>query len=154
MLAYVTVLLVGMLRISSWFSTMRESAPFVIVLLSPCVRFPHSFPNAVVHTACVAGSVASFLYFVIVSLLMGWMTASQYGVVFIFLFAFTSNMYFAWRFLTCSFEWKLYVNRLRASCGMKIGVWMAIGRLDLVGVSVSCVVSFGMRRGKRRHFFT
>ena len=30
---------------------------------------------------------------------------------------------------------------------------MAIGLLDLVGVSVSCVASFGMRRGERRCFF-
>ena len=146
MLAYVTVLLVSMLQISLWLSTTRESVPFVFVLLSPCVRFPHSFPNAVVHTACVAGSAASFLYFVIVSPLMGWMTAAQYGFVFLFLFAFTSNIYFAWRFLTCSFAWKLYVNRLRASCVMNCGVWMVIGLLDLVGVSVSCVASFGMRR--------
>ena len=154
MLAYETVLLVGMLRISSWFSTMRESVPFVLVLLSPFVKFPHSFPNSVFHTACVAGSAASFLYYVIVSPLMGWMTAAQYGVVFLFLFAFTSNMYLAWRFLTCSFAWKLYVNRLRDSCVMKRGVWMAIDRLVLVGVSVSCVVSFGMRRGERRRLFT
>ena len=152
MLAYVTVLSVSMLQISSWFSKMRESAPFVLVLLYPCVRFPHSFPNAVVRTACVAGSAASFLYFVIVLPLLGWMTAAQYGFVFLFLFAFTSNMYFAWRFLTCSFSWKLYVNRLRASCVMNRGVWMAIGLLDLVGVSVYCVASFGMRRGERRHF--
>ena len=138
MLAYVTVILVGILRIYSWLSTMRESVPFVLVLLFPCVRFPHSFPYAVVHTACVAGSVDSFLYFVIVSMLMVWMTAAQYGVVFLFMFAFTSNIYLAWRFLTFSFAWKLYVNRLRASCVMKRGVWMAIGRLDLVGVSVSC----------------
>ena len=115
MLAYVTVLSVGMLRISSWLSTMRESVPFVFVLLSPCVRFSHSFPNAVVYTACVAGSAASFLYFVIVSPFMGWMMAAQYGFVYLFLFAFTSNMYFDWRFLACSFTWKLYVNRLRAS---------------------------------------
>ena len=78
---------------------------------------------------------------------MGWMTAAQYGFVFLFLFAFTSNMYFSWRVLTCSFAWKLYVNRMRASCVMKRGVWMAIGRLVLGGVSVSCGVSFGMRRG-------
>ena len=45
--------------------------PFVLVLLSPCVRFLHYFPNAVVHTAWVAGSAAIFLYFVIVSPLMG-----------------------------------------------------------------------------------
>ena len=128
--------------------------PFVLVLLSPCVRLPHSLPNAVFHTDCVSGSAASFLYFVIVSPLMGWMTAAQYGFVFLFLFDFTSNMYFAWSFLTCSFAWKLYVNRLRASCVMKRGVWMDISRLNLVGVSVSCVVSFGMRRGERRRFFT
>ena len=84
MLAYVTVLSVVMLQISLWFSTMRESVPMVLVLLSPCVRFPHYFPNAVVHTACVAGSAASFLYFVIVSPLMGWMTAAQYGFCFYF----------------------------------------------------------------------
>ena len=139
MLAYVTVLSVGMLRISLWFSMMRESLPFVFVLLSHCVRFPHSFPNAVVHTACVAGSVASFLYFVIDSPLMGWMTAAQYGFVFLFLFAFTSNMCFDWLFLTCSFAWKLYVNRLKASCVMNRGVWIAIGLLDRFGVSISCV---------------
>ena len=37
---------------------------------------------------------------------------------------------------------------------MKRGVWMSIGRLILGGVSVSCVVSFGMRRGERLCFFT
>ena len=148
MLAYVTVLSVGMLRISSWLSKMRESVPFFHVFLSPCVIFPHSFPNAVVHTAWVAGSAAGFLYFLIVSPLMGWMAAAQYGAVFLFLFAFTSNMCLAWRFLTCSFVWKLYVNRLRASCVMKRGFRMAIGRLVLGGVSVSCGVSFGMRRGE------
>ena len=103
MLEYETVLSVGMIRISSWLRTMRESVPFVLVLLSPCVRFPHSFPNAVVHTAWVAGSAASFLYFVIVSPLMGWMTEENYGKVFLFLLDFTSNMCLAWRFLTCSF---------------------------------------------------
>ena len=154
MLAYVTVLSVGMFQISLWLSTMRESVPFVLVLLSPCVRFPHSFPNAVVHTAWVAGSAASFFYFVIVSPLMGWMTAAQYSAVFLFMFDFISNMCFAWRFLTCSFEWKLYVNRLRAYCVMKCGVWMDIGRLVLGGVSVPCGVSFGMRHGERRRFFT
>ena len=154
MLAYVTVLFVGMLRISSWLSTMRESVSFVLVLLSPCVRFPHSFPNAIVHTAWVAGSAASFLYFLIVSPLMGWITAAQYGAVFLFLFDFTSNMCLAWRFLTCSFVWKLYLNRLRASCVMKLGVWVAIGQLVLFGVSVPCGVSYGMRRGERRRFFT
>ena len=126
--------------------------PFFLILLSLCVRFPHSFPNAVVHTTYMAGSAASFLYFVIVSPLMGWMTAAHYGFVFLFLFDFTSNMYFAWRFLTCSFAWKLHVNRLRASCVMNRGVCMAIGLLDLVGVFVSCVASFGMRRGERRRF--
>ena len=35
---------------------------------------------------------------------------------------------------------------------MNRGIWMAIGLLDLVGVSVSCVGSFGMRRGERRRF--
>ena len=75
--------------------------PFVLVLLSPCVRFPYSFPNAVVHTACVAGSAASFLYFVIISPLMGWMMTAQYDFVFLFLFALTSKMYFAWSFITC-----------------------------------------------------
>ena len=30
---------------------------------------------------------------------------------------------------------------------MKRGVWMDIGRLDLVGVSVSCVIPFGMSVG-------
>ena len=41
-----------------------------------------------------------FLVFVIVSPLMGWMTAAQYGVLLLFLLDFTSNSYFAWRFLT------------------------------------------------------
>ena len=63
-------------------------------------------------------------------------------------------MYFAWRFLTCLFAWKLYVNRLRASCVINRGVWMAIGLLDCFGVSVSCVASFGMRRGERRLFLS
>ena len=67
-------------------------------------------------------------------------------------FAFTSNMYFAWHFLTCSFAWKLYVNMLRASCVINRGVWMAIGLLDIVGVTVSCVASFGRRRGERCRF--
>ena len=31
-------------------------------------------------------------------------------------------------------------------------VWMDIGLLDLVGVAVSCVASFGMRRGERYRF--
>ena len=154
MLAYVTVLSVGMFRISSYLSTMRESVPFVLVLLSPCVRFPHSFPDASVHTAWVAGSAVSFLYFVIVSPLMGWMTAAQYGAVFLFLLDFTSNMCLAWHFLTCSFSWKLYVKRLRASCVMKRGICMAIGRLFFGGVSVTCGVSFGTRRGEHHRFFT
>ena len=98
MLAYVTVLFVVMFRISSWLITMRESVPFFLVLLSPCVRFPHSFPNAVVHTAWVAGSAAIFFNFVIVSQLMVWMTAAQYGAEFLFLFDFISNMCLAWFF--------------------------------------------------------
>ena len=68
------------------------------------------------------------------------MMAAQYGAVLLFLFDFTSNMCLAWRFLTCSFAWKLYMNRLRASCVMKRGVWMDIGRLVLGGVSVPCGV--------------
>ena len=154
MLAYVTVLSVGMFRISSWLSTMRESVPFVLVLLSTCVRFPHSFPNSVVHTAWVAGSAASFLYFVIVSPLMGWMRAAQCGAVFLLLLDFTSNMCLAWHFLTCSFAWKLYVNRLRASCVMKRGVWMAIGWVGLFVISVPWGDLFGMSRGDCRHFLT
>ena len=90
----------------------------------------------------------------IVSLLMGWMTAEQYGEVLLFLFDFTSNSCLAWRFLTCSVAGKLYVNRLSASCVMKRGVWMAIGQVVLGGVSVPWGVSFGMRRGDRRRFFT
>ena len=46
------------------------------------------------------------------------------------------------------------MKRLRVSCVMKRGVWMAISRLVLVSVFVSCVLSFGMRRGERRRFFT
>ena len=127
--------------------------PFVLVFLYPCVRFPHYFSNAVVHTACVVGSAASFLYFVIVLPLMGWMTAAQYGFVFLFLFSFTSNVYFDCCILTSSFAWKIYVNRFRASCVMNHGVWMAIGLLDCVGAPVSCVALFGMSRGERRRFF-
>ena len=127
---------------------------FVLVFLSPCVIFPHSFPNDVVHTAWVAESTASFLYFVIVLLLMGWMTAAQYGALLLFMLDFTSKSYLAWRFLICSFVWKLYVNRLSASCVMKRGVWMAIGWVVLGGVSVPWGVSFGIRRGDRRSFFT
>ena len=37
---------------------------------------------------------------------------------------------------------------------MKRGVWMAIGRVGLVGVSVPWGVLFGMRRGDRRRFLT
>ena len=37
---------------------------------------------------------------------------------------------------------------------MKCGVWMAIGRLVLDVVSFPCGVSFVMRRGDRRLFFT
>ena len=136
MLAYVTVLSAGMFRISLWLSTMTESVPVVLVLLSPCVRFPYSFLNAFVHTAWVAGSTASFLYFVIISPLMGSITTAKYGAVILFLFDFTSNSCLAWRFLTCSLAWKLYVNRFSASCVMKRGVWMAIGRVGLGGVSV------------------
>ena len=95
-----------------------------------------------------------FFYFVIVSLLMGWITEAQYGSVFLSLLDFTSNRCLTWLFLACSFAWKLYVNRLRASCVMKRGVWMAIGRVVLGGVSVPWGVSFGMRRGERRRFFT
>ena len=154
MLAYVTVLSVGMFRISLWLSTMREPLPFVLVLLSPCVRFSLSLPNAVVHTAWVAGSAASFLYFAIVVPVMGWMTAAQYGAVLLFLLDFMSNSCLACRFLTCSLACKLCVNRLSASCVMKRGVWMAIGRVGLVGVSVPWGVLFGMRRGDRRSFLT
>ena len=100
----------------------------------------------------MAGSAASLLYFVIVSPLMGWMTAAQYGAVFLFLFDFISNVCLAWRFLTCSFAWKLYVNRLRASCVMKRGVWMAIGRLVFGCVSVYFGVLFGMRHREQRCF--
>ena len=35
---------------------------------------------------------------------------------------------------------------------MNHGVWMDIGLLDLVGVAVSCVALFGMRRGERHSF--
>ena len=82
------------------------------------------------------------------------MTTAQYGVVLLFLLYFTSNSCFAWRFLTCSLAWTLYVNMLSASCVMKRGVWMAIGRVGLVGVSVPWGVSFGIRCGDRRHFLT
>ena len=37
---------------------------------------------------------------------------------------------------------------------MKRGVWMAIGRVCLVGVSIPCGVLFGMRRGDCRRFLT
>ena len=67
---------------------------------------------------------------------------------------FSVGYYLAWRFLTSSFAWKLYVNRLRVSCVMKREVWMAFGRVVLGGVSFPCGVSFGMRRGERRRFFT
>ena len=84
----------------------------------------------------MAGSAESFLYFVIVLPVMGWMMAAQYGVVPLFLLHFTSNSCLAWSFLTCSLAWKLYVNRLSASCVMKRGVWMAIGQVGFVGFSV------------------
>ena len=102
----------------------------------------------------MAGSAASFLYSVIVSPVMGWVTAAEYGVVLLFLLYFTSTSCLSWLFLTCSFAWKLYMNRLSASCVMKHGVLVAIVRVGLVGVSVPWGVPFVMRRGDRRRFLT
>ena len=45
------------------------------------------------------------------------------------------------------------MNRFSASCVMKCGVWMAIGRVVLGGVSVPWGVSLGMRRGDCRCLF-
>ena len=49
----------------------------MLVLLSPCAILPNSLPNAVVHTSRVMGSLANFLYFVMVSPVTGWMTGAQ-----------------------------------------------------------------------------
>ena len=47
------------------------------MLLYTCSRFPHSFPNAVVQTSCVAGYFANFLKFDIVSPVKGCITGGQ-----------------------------------------------------------------------------
>eukprot|EP00956_Cyclotella_meneghiniana_P042185 scaffold248388_cov50-Cyclotella_meneghiniana.AAC.3 len=41
---------------------------------SYCRLEPSSFPKAVVHTSCVTGSLASFLYLSIVTPVTGWTT--------------------------------------------------------------------------------
>ena len=61
MFAYVTVRSSGICLILLLSSTNSEFVPLVPVLVSPCARFPHFFPNDVVHTSLVAGLFANIL---------------------------------------------------------------------------------------------
>ena len=54
-----------------------ESVPGVFVSASPCARFPNSFPNALAQVVAVRGSAMRFLYFVIVSPVIGCVTGAQ-----------------------------------------------------------------------------
>jgi hypothetical protein len=51
-----------------------ESVPFVFVCVSPCARFPNSFPKAVVQVSRKIGSLTSFWYRVMVAPVIGWIT--------------------------------------------------------------------------------
>ena len=61
MFAYVTVRSAGICLILLSSRTNSEFSPLVPILISPCTIYPHSIPNAVVHTSLVAGYFASFV---------------------------------------------------------------------------------------------
>ena len=77
MRVYVTVRSCGMRWICWCVSTKIESIPGVLVRLSPCARFPNSFPNARDHVCARIGSFTSFLYLVIGSPVLGCITGAQ-----------------------------------------------------------------------------
>ena len=56
MLAYVTTLSFGISWILSGLSIISVFVPLAPVLLSPCVNFPHSFPNPVSQASFNVGS--------------------------------------------------------------------------------------------------
>ena len=66
-----------MFLISSGLITNSESVPLVPVLLSPCAKFTHYFPHAIVHVSLVTGSLARFWYCEIVLPVTGWTTGAQ-----------------------------------------------------------------------------
>ena len=61
MFAYVTVRSSGICLISLFYKTNSEFFPLVTFLVSPCARFPHSFPNDVVQTSLVDVSFFNLL---------------------------------------------------------------------------------------------
>ena len=73
---YVTVQSFGICFILSCESTKTVFVPFSPVNASPWANPPNSFPNACVQMSEVAGSLASFLWEVTVSPVVGWMTGA------------------------------------------------------------------------------
>ena len=68
---YVMVHLMGMRKISSQVMTYMELVPGVLVVASPCERFPNSSPNAWAHMVDMIGSTMSCSYFVMDSPVTG-----------------------------------------------------------------------------------
>ena len=67
-----------MFRISLCVITKSDSVPAMFVFLSPCAKFAHSFPHAVVQVYFVTGSLAKVWYFDIVSPETEWTTGVLY----------------------------------------------------------------------------
>ena len=72
-----TTLSVGISLIYLWFSKTKLSVPIAPVILSPWARLSNYFPNAVVHTSLVSGSLEFFEYFVMIFPVVGCITGAQ-----------------------------------------------------------------------------
>ena len=77
MRVYVMVLSRGMLRMASCPRTYIEFVPGVLVTVSPCAKFPNSFPNARAQISRRSGSACNLLYLAMDSPVTGWMTGAQ-----------------------------------------------------------------------------
>ena len=77
MFAYVTVRSSGIYFILLLSRTNSEFVPLVPVLVSPCDKFPHSFPNDAVQTSLVDVSFFNLLQFVIYSPVKGCITGAH-----------------------------------------------------------------------------
>ena len=114
----------GIFLISLCVITNSDSIPAVFVFPSPCSKFPHSFPHAVVQVSLVTGSFAKVRYFEIVSLETGWTTGANKCSSLIAVLIFCSS---------CRMEWDtklaglvpqtVAVNAVNASCKIILLFW-------------------------------
>ena len=121
-----------------------ESVPAVFVFSSPCAKFPHYFPHAVVHVSFVTGSLAKVWYFKIVSHETGWTTGAQKCSSLIALLVLCSSRCMDWGMkYSGKMPQNVAVNAVNASCKINLLFWnFGSGVYGIFSVSFSITAGF------------